>query len=200
MITERIARFLLGRRPTDKHWDKRLSWSQKVSRLGLRMRDPEWRRYGRLLFAGKLLGIGVVIGGVLLVPEVIGWTALAADVELKGNDIVNPLNTLWVLLAAFLVFAMQVGFTMLEAGFCRSRETVNVLMECIVDTCLCGLLFYAIGFAFMFWPRIELNRLVPGAGSGFSASVSAFMHTGEQEAALPAASLTVAHFPGHVLR
>jgi Amt family ammonium transporter len=45
---------------------------------------------------------------------------------------------------------MQVGFTMLEAGFCRGRETVNVLMECIVDTCLCGLLFYAWGFAFMF--------------------------------------------------
>jgi Amt family ammonium transporter len=45
---------------------------------------------------------------------------------------------------------MQVGFTMLEAGFCRSRETVNVLMECVVDTCLCGILFYAIGFAFMF--------------------------------------------------
>jgi Amt family ammonium transporter len=45
---------------------------------------------------------------------------------------------------------MQVGFTMLEAGFCRSRETVNVLMECIVDTCLCGLLFWAFGFSFMF--------------------------------------------------
>jgi len=150
MITERIARFLVGRRPMGRHWERRLSWSQKVSRLGSRMRDPEWRRYGRLLFAGKLLGIGALICGVLLVPELIGWTALAADVELKGNDIVNPLNTLWVLLAAFLVFAMQVGFTMLEAGFCRSRETVNVLMECIVDTCLCGLLFYAIGFAFMF--------------------------------------------------
>ena len=53
-------------------------------------------------------------------------------------------------MAAFLVFGMQVGFTMLEAGFCRSRETVNVLMECIVDTCLCGILFYAFGFAFMF--------------------------------------------------
>src|SRR5215470_8674526 len=150
MITERIARFLLARRPMDKHWDRPLSWSQKVARLGLRMRDPEWRRFGRLLFVGKLLGIGVVLGGVLLVPELIGWTALAADVDLKGNDIVNPLNTLWVLLAAFLVFAMQVGFTMLEAGFCRSRETVNVLMECIIDTCLCGILFYAIGFAFMF--------------------------------------------------
>ena len=150
MITERIAKFLFGRKPIDRHWDDRLSWSQKISRLGSRMRDPEWRRYGRILFAGKLLGIGVLVGGVLLVPELIGWTALAADVDLKGNDIVNPLNTVWVLVAAFLVFAMQVGFTMLEAGFCRSRETVNVLMECIVDTCLCGLLFYAIGFAFMF--------------------------------------------------
>jgi Amt family ammonium transporter len=45
---------------------------------------------------------------------------------------------------------MQAGFTMLEAGFCRSRETVNVLMECVVDTCLCGVLFYAIGFGLMF--------------------------------------------------
>jgi Amt family ammonium transporter len=69
---------------------------------------------------------------------------------LTGNDIVNPVNTAWTLVAAFLVFGMQVGFTMLEAGFCRSRETVNVLMECIVDTCLCGILFYAIGFSFMF--------------------------------------------------
>ena len=70
--------------------------------------------------------------------------------EVKAADVVNPLNTVWTLVAAFLVFGMQVGFTMLEAGFCRSRETVNVLMECIVDTCLCGLLFFAWGFSFMF--------------------------------------------------
>jgi len=68
----------------------------------------------------------------------------------KAADIVNPVNTAWTLVAAFLVFGMQVGFTMLEAGFCRSRETVNVLVECVVDTCLCGILFYAVGFAFMF--------------------------------------------------
>jgi Amt family ammonium transporter len=45
---------------------------------------------------------------------------------------------------------MQSGFIILEAGFARTRETVNVLMECIFDTCLCGLLFYAIGYSFMF--------------------------------------------------
>ena len=72
------------------------------------------------------------------------------------NPVINPINTVWTLVAAFLVFAMQAGFTMLEAGFCRSRETVNVLVECVFDTCLCGFLYYTWGYAFMF-----------GAGNGF---------------------------------
>src|SRR5205814_9526743 len=96
-------------------------------------------------------GIGLLLLAAYFInPDLLGQKVFAADPVLKGNDIVNPINTVWTLIAAFLVFGMQVGFTMLEAGFCRSRETVNVLMECIVDTCLCGLLFYAFGFAFMF--------------------------------------------------
>ena len=132
---------------------KRLSLSGKIHRLRNRLRDPEWRRYGTLLLAGKLTGLALVLLGIMFVnPSLLGFGALAqaAEPALKGNDIVNPINTVWTLVAAFLVFGMQVGFTMLEAGFCRSRETVNVLMECIVDTCLCGILFYAWGFAFMF--------------------------------------------------
>jgi Amt family ammonium transporter len=126
------------------------------------MKQPEWRRYAKLLVAGKILGLLAVFAIMLTIqiaPNILGGgvahaQAAAAPPDpyaaVKGGDIVNPINTLWVLLAAFLVFGMQVGFTMLEAGFCRSRETVNVLMECIVDTCLCGILFYAWGFAFMF--------------------------------------------------
>ena len=75
---------------------------------------------------------------------------------LTKNPTINPINTAWTLVAAFLVFCMQAGFTMLEAGFCRSRETVNVLVECIFDTCLCGFLYYTWGYAFMF-----------GQGNGF---------------------------------
>jgi Amt family ammonium transporter len=128
-----------------------LSLSQKVSRFGARLRDPNWRKYGALLLSGKIAGIALLLLGIaFLNPDLLGSRAFAADPQLKGNDIVNPINTVWTLVAAFLVFGMQVGFTMLEAGFCRSRETVNVLMECIVDTCLCGILFYAWGFAFMF--------------------------------------------------
>ena len=57
---------------------------------------------------------------------------------------------MWVLVAAFLVFFMQAGFMMLEAGFGRTREVSNIMLECIADTCLCGILFWAFGFAFMF--------------------------------------------------
>jgi Amt family ammonium transporter len=130
----------------------KLSLSQKFSRLAGRLREPEWRKYGSLLLTGKLMGIGLMFL-IITVISGIFFTHVSAQTgtpEVKAADIVNPVNTAWTLIAAFLVFGMQVGFTMLEAGFCRSRETVNVLMECVVDTCLCGLLFYAFGFAFMF--------------------------------------------------
>ena len=129
---------------------KRLPMAEKFTRLKTRLGDPEWRRYGTLLFAGKAMGVGLVLLIITVITSLFFGRVLAADVEVKAADVVNPLNTVWTLVAAFLVFGMQVGFTMLEAGFCRSRETVNVLMECIVDTCLCGLLFFAFGFAFMF--------------------------------------------------
>src|SRR5436305_6019830 len=124
---------------------------RRLARWKAKLNSPEWRRYGAVLFAGKMAGLAILAGAVYYFnPGLFGHRVFAADATVKAGDIVNPLNTMWTLVAAFLVFGMQVGFTMLEAGFCRSRETVNVLMECIVDTCLCGLLFYAIGFAFMF--------------------------------------------------
>jgi Amt family ammonium transporter len=136
-----------------------LSLSQKVSRLNDRLKNAEWRRYGLVLLAGKALGIavvlGLVFGGTLLYHTVSGTTVYAQAAPdpyaaIKAGDLVNPVNTAWVLLGAFLVFGMQAGFTMLEAGFCRSRETVNVLVECMFDTCVCGLLHWGWGFAFMF--------------------------------------------------
>jgi Amt family ammonium transporter len=139
---------------TERSTHRRYAHVSRVSkwdRLRGRLRDAEWRRYGYLLVSGKALGLVALFGVATLISSVIGAPVRADDAPaLAGNDIVNPINTVWTLVAAFLVFGMQAGFTMLEAGFCRSRETVNVLMECVVDTCLCGLLFYAFGFAFMF--------------------------------------------------
>ena len=132
---------------------KKLTLSEKITRLRSRLHEREWRRYGALLLIGKGAGIAIILTIAMFVnPGLLGMISHAQDAAaaVKPGDIINPINTVWTLVAAFLVFGMQVGFTMLEAGFCRSRETVNVLMECIVDTCLCGILFYAFGFAFMF--------------------------------------------------
>jgi Amt family ammonium transporter len=96
------------------------------------------------LLGGKMIGLALVLAAmkIFIAPPV-----YAAD---GPTPEMNALNTVWVLIAAFLVFCMQVGFVMLEAGFARSRESINILVEGIVDTCICGVTFWAWGFAFMF--------------------------------------------------
>lgn len=121
-----------------------------VQRLRDRLRTPEGMRLFKTLVAGKAIALFLLFVLFSLVSGVLGNGAHAVDDPHTPAVTINAVNTMWTLIAAFLVFAMQVGFTMLEVGFCRSRETVNILMECIADTCLCGLLFWAWGFAFMF--------------------------------------------------
>src|SRR5258708_39479968 len=110
---------------------------------------------GATILTGKLIGLGLVLVAMFTIPGLLPTAAhAAAAAPAKPTDLetsmMNSINTVWTLVAAFLVFGMQAGFVMLEAGFARKRETVNVLMECIFDTCLCWILFYAVGYAFMF--------------------------------------------------
>ena len=117
----------------------------------------KWK-LGATIFAGKMIGLALIIFAMMSLPGIFGTKAHAAAETYTTHEtsMINTVNTIWTLVAAFLVFGMQAGFVMLEAGFARKRETVNVLMECVFDTCLCGILFYAVGYAFMF-----------GHGNGF---------------------------------
>jgi len=120
------------------------------TRLRTNMSDPLIRRNVALYMGGKLLGLAVVL---LAIWDFLPGVAHAAIGSVAAdNPQINAVNTVWTLVAAFLVFCMQVGFVMLEAGFARSRESVNILVEGITDTCICGVLFWAWGFAFMFEP------------------------------------------------
>ncbi len=62
---------------------------------------------------------------------------------------INGLDTVWVLLAAMLVFFMQPGFALVEAGFTRSKNTANILMKNFVDFMAGTLFFWMIGFSLM---------------------------------------------------
>ena len=62
----------------------------------------------------------------------------------------SPVNTLWVLLGAALVFFMQAGFSMCEAGFTRAKNTGNILMKNLMDFCIGTPCFWLVGFGIMF--------------------------------------------------
>ena len=66
------------------------------------------------------------------------------------QDLSVSLDTVWMLLAAMLVFFMQPGFALCEAGFTRSKNTANILYKNFVDFMIGSLLFWFVGFGFMF--------------------------------------------------
>lgn len=62
----------------------------------------------------------------------------------------SAVNTIWVLVGAALVFFMQAGFSMCEAGFTRAKNTGNILMKNLMDFCIGTPCFWLIGFGIMF--------------------------------------------------
>src|SRR5246127_1135331 len=157
-----------------------------INRFFEKLKDPRERKLFAAIVGGKTLGLGLCLMLMFLAsfyfssaskvhaqtasPSAVQTTAspsaspsptteaspAPAATPAPNPPYVNPVNTMWVLVTAFLVFFMQAGFMFLAAGFARTREAINVMLEGIVDTCLCGILFYAWGFAVMF-----------GHGNGF---------------------------------
>lgn len=83
-------------------------------------------------------------------------------------------NTIWVLLGTALVFFMQAGFSMCEAGFTRAKNTGNILMKNLMDFCIGTPAFWLIGFGIMF-----------GSGSGWFGSFDPLIQ-GDYSHILPA--------------
>jgi len=76
-----------------------------------------------------------------------------AAVETAISDYAMSLNTVWVLIAAALVFFMQAGFALVEAGFTRSKNTTNILFKNLMDFVIGTLTFWILGFGIMFGSR-----------------------------------------------
>lgn len=80
----------------------------------------------------------------------------AAEAPPTPAEIQGTLNTIWILVASILVIFMNAGFGMLETGFCRQKNAVNVLAKNLIVFALATIIFWAIGFSLMF-----------GGGNGF---------------------------------
>ncbi|MBN2581966.1 MAG: ammonium transporter, partial [Planctomycetes bacterium] len=97
-----------------------------------------------------------------------GQDTAAAGGGDAGNvmtTLLGGVDTIWVLLGAFLVFFMQAGFGMVEAGFIRAKNSCNILTKNFMDYCAASIMFFLVGYAFMFGGG---NGLIGFSGFGLS--------------------------------
>lgn len=98
------------------------------------------RRHKFMVVAGAAIGLLLVTTG----------GAFAQDEGPTPAELGVAMNTMWLLIAAFLVFFMQAGFALVEAGFTRSKNTVNILMKNLMDFAIAAIVFWAIGWGFAY--------------------------------------------------
>jgi Amt family ammonium transporter len=89
-----------------------------------------------------------VFGSAVLFLAAMTW---AADVHAKtAEELTVALDTIWVLVTASLVFFMNLGFALVESGFCRAKNTVNILSKNFIVFAISCLAFYVFGWGLMF--------------------------------------------------
>ncbi|PTW02757.1 ammonium transporter [Halanaerobium saccharolyticum] len=98
----------------------------------------------------------------LLMVILFSGLVLAQEDQAAANAV--AIDTIWTLIAAFLVFFMQAGFAMVEAGFTRAKNAGNIIMKNMMDFASGSLVFWAVGFAFMF-----------GSGNSFIGTTGYFL-------------------------
>ena len=96
-----------------------------------------------LLFLFMLIGSHVMAEEAMVDP-------VTAAVDAAKEEMQTNINIVWTCVAAFLVFFMQAGFAMVEAGFTRAKNAVNILMKNLMDFSVGTLAFFFVGFGLMF--------------------------------------------------
>ncbi len=103
----------------------------------------------------------------------------ATEAPSEAAVVQGNMDALWTCLAAFLVFFMQAGFALVEAGFTRAKNACNIIMKNLMDLSLGSLLFWFIGFGLMFGSSyqgmIGLDKFFYGmAGAGVDETLTSF--------------------------
>jgi len=95
------------------------------------------------------------------------------------NEHVFAINTVWVALCAALIFFMEGGFALLEAGFVRSKNAMSIIAKVIIDIAFGGIAFFAVGFGIAYghsngWFAFDFGISNEDLGLGLSVSNTLF--------------------------
>ena len=103
------------------------------------------KRISLLIFLVCLLAI--FLASPVMADEA---SSATASIDSVKDELQLNINIVWTCVAAFLVFFMQAGFAMVETGFTRAKNSVNILMKNLMDFSVGSLAFFVIGFGLMF--------------------------------------------------
>jgi Amt family ammonium transporter len=99
----------------------------------------------------KLIPLALII--VLIFMGTV-WAEDPAPTPLSNKEAIDLVQThanyMWTLIAAALVFFMQAGFAMVETGFTRAKNAINIMMKNLMDFSVGSIVFWAVGFGLMF--------------------------------------------------
>ena len=113
-------------------------------------------RIGKRRAALIALGAAILLlVGPAMAAETEGDPLAQAKEELSLN-----LNIVWTCVAAFLVFFMQAGFAMVEAGFTRAKNAVNIIMKNLMDFSVGSLAFFVVGGVLVVFSVIFIDRVL----------------------------------------
>ncbi|NJO94444.1 MAG: ammonium transporter, partial [Hydrococcus sp. RM1_1_31] len=113
---------------------------------------------------GILLTISIWL---VWVESAVAQSSTSAEIEVIKQELQVKLDTIWVIFTGCLVFFMNAGFAMLESGFCRQKNTVNILAKNLIVFALATVAYWSVGFAFMFG---DGNAIVGKSGFFLSGS------------------------------
>ncbi len=84
----------------------------------------------------------------------------------KAIETINgDMGALWITISAILVFFMQAGFTLVEVGFTRAKNAGNIIMKNIMDLAIGSIMFWAVGYAFMYGDTVLLGGFMRSSSS-----------------------------------
>lgn len=100
-------------------------------------------------------------------------------ITVEQPELINAIDTIWVAICAAIIFFMEGGFALLEAGFVRSKNAMSIIAKVIIDIIFGGIAFYFIGFGIAYgnsngWFAFDIGITTEDLGLGLTVSNKLF--------------------------
>lgn len=102
-----------------------------------------------------------------------------STITTEQPELINAIDTIWVAICAAIIFFMEGGFALLEAGFVRSKNAMSIIAKVIIDITFGGIAFYIVGFGIAYgnsngWFAFDVGITIEDLGLGLTVSNKLF--------------------------